>query len=245
MQKTTVLIADDHELMRESLVVLLGREPGVEVAGVATDGRTAISLARSLQPRVAIIDVNLPLINGLQVARQIRLDAPRTGVIMMSSHDRGEYLKEFLRDDSAGKAFLLKSTIRSTKDLMRSIEDVVAGRTVLDPAMVTKLTSDDSVRVSGALKGLSPRELQVLGLMAKAHSNKSIAETLFIQPRTVEHHISSILAKLAFNGNGDRHGRVFAILTYLEATGQIPAYFSGQEQQTPSQEQPRNHRLAA
>ncbi len=241
--KTTVLIADDHELMRESLVVLLGREPGLEIAGVAMDGRTAIAMARSLQPRVAIVDVNLPGIGGLQVARQVRLDSPGTGIVMLSSHDRGEYLKEFLRDDSSSKAFLLKNTIRSAKDLLRSIEDVIAGRTVLDPAMVSKLTSDDSVRVSGALKSLSPRELQVLGLMAKAYSNRAIAEALFIQPRTVEHHISAVLAKLGFNGEGERHGRVFAILTYLEATGQIPAFSSGLE---PRKEQPQpapQHRL--
>jgi DNA-binding NarL/FixJ family response regulator len=242
MQKTTVLIADDHELMRESLVVLLGREPGLEIAGVATDGRTAIAMGRSLQPRVAFLDVNLPLINGLQVARQIRLDSPRTGIIMLSAHDRGEYLKEFLREGSSGKAFLLKNTIRSAKDLTRSIEDVLAGRTVLDPAMVTRLTSDDSVRVSGALKSLSPRELQVLGLMARAHSNKSIATTLFIQPRTVEHHISSILAKLGFTGSGDRHGRVFAILTFLEASGQLPTFSPGLEQPTQALQ---NNRIAA
>jgi DNA-binding NarL/FixJ family response regulator len=242
MQRTTILIADDHEFMRESLVVLLGREAGIEVAGVAMDGRSAIAMARSLQPRVALIDVNLPVINGLQVARQVRIDSPQTGIVMMSSHDRGEYLKEFLREDSSGKAFLLKSTVRSVKDLLRSVEDVLAGRTVLDPAMVTKLTADDSVRVSGALKTLSPRELQVLGLMARAHSNRSIAETLYIQPRTVEHHISSILAKLGFNGSSDRHGRVFAILTYLEATGQLPMFSSGLE---PVAAAPEQKRLAA
>ena len=119
---------------------------------------------------------------------------------------------------------MLKATLRNTRDIIRSIEDVTAGRTVLDPAMVSKLTSDDGVRLSGALKNLSPRELQVLGLMAKAHSNRAIAEALFIQPRTVEHHISSVLAKLGFNSNGERHGRVFAILTYLESTGALPMH---------------------
>ena len=223
MQKISVLIADDHELMRESLAVLLGREPGIEVVGVAADGRSAIAMARSLQPTVAILDVTLPSINGIQASRQIRVDSPRTGVVMLSSHDRGDYLKEFMRDDSSGKAFLLKNTLRNTRDIVRTIEDVSSGRTVLDPAMVSKLTSDEAVRVSGALKSLSPRELQVLGLMAQANSNRSIAEALYIQPRTVEHHISSILAKLGFNSDGERHGRVFAILTYLEATGQIPA----------------------
>ncbi len=223
MHKISVLIADDHELMRESLAVLLGREPGLEVVGVAADGRSAIAMARSLQPTVAILDVGLPSINGIQSARQIRVDSPQSGIVMLSSHDRGEYLKDFMRDDSSGKAFLLKNTLRNTRDIVRTIEDVSAGRTVLDPAMVSKLTSDEAVRVSGALKSLSPRELQVLGLMAKASSNRAIADALFIQPRTVEHHISSILAKLGFNSTGERHGRVFAILTYLEATGLIPA----------------------
>ena len=135
MQTISVLIADDHELTRESLAVLLDREPGIDVIGTAPDGRSAISMAKSLQPTVAILDVNLPLINGIQVARQMRVDSPRTGLVMLSNHDRGEYLKEFMRDDSAGKAFLLKATLRNTRDIVRSIEDVTAGRTVLDPAM--------------------------------------------------------------------------------------------------------------
>ena len=232
MQTISIIIADDHELTRESLAVLLDREPGIEVVGVAADGRSAISMAKSLQPTVAILDVNLPLINGIQVARQIRVDSPHTGLVMLSNHDRGEYLKEFMRDDSAGKAFLLKATLRNTRDIVRSIEDVTAGRTVLDPVMVSKLTSDDGLRLSGALKNLSPRELQVLGLMARAHSNRAIAEALFIQPRTVEHHISSVLAKLGFNSNGEKHGRVFAILTYLESTGQLPVHESELEHGT-------------
>lgn len=222
MQNTTVLIADDHELNRESLAVLLDREPGFEIVGSVADGRSAISMTKSLRPSVVVVDVNLPGINGLQVARQVRVDSPRSGIVMLSSHDRGEYLKEFMRDDSAGKAFVLKRSLRNTRDVIRTIEDVCAGRTVLDPAMVSKLTSDESVRVGGALKSLSQREMQVLGLMAKAYSNKAIAENLYIQPRTVEHHISSVLAKLGFNSASDRHGRAFAILTYLEATGQLP-----------------------
>jgi DNA-binding NarL/FixJ family response regulator len=238
MQNTTVLIADDHELNRESLAVLLGREPGLEIVGSVADGRAAISMAKSLQPGVLLVDVNLPLINGLQVARQVRVDSPRSGIVMLSNHDRGEYLKEFMREDSAGKAFVLKRSLRNTRDMVRTIEDVCAGRTVLDPAMVSKLTSDDSVRVGGALKSLSQRELQVLSLMAKAFSNKAIAESLYIQPRTVEHHISSVLAKLGFNSASERHGRVFAILTFLEATGQLP--ISGMESNAPT-----DHMLAA
>ena len=101
-------------------------------------------------------------------------------------------------------------------------------RTVLDPVMVSKLTSSPNVQINSSLKGLTRRELQVLSHMAhmahmaQANSNRSIAEALYIQSRTVEHHISSILAKLGFNANGELHGRVHAVLTYLDATGQLP-----------------------
>jgi DNA-binding NarL/FixJ family response regulator len=222
-QRTTVLIADDHELFRESLAALLAREPGIEVAGTAGDGRSAIVMAKSRQPRVAILGTTLAGIGSVQVANQMRVDSPHTGLVLLAGNGQADQLKEFMRGDSAGKAFLLKSTLRSTRDILRTIDDVSAGRTVLDPAMVSKLTSDDTVRVAGALKNLSPRELQVLHLMSRALSNRAVAETLFIQPRTVEHHISSILAKLGFNSDGARHGRSFAILTYFEATGQMPA----------------------
>ena len=117
-------------------------------------------------------------------------------------------------------------------ELLRTIEDVAAGRTVLDPSMVSALTTSGSVKVGGSLRSLSPREVQVLALMAKAYSNRAIAQSLFIQPRTVEHHISSILGKLGFNGGGERHGRVHAVLTYLEATGRLPSLMEDAEQPT-------------
>ena len=169
------------------------------------------------------MDLALPRINGIEAARRIRETVPGTGVIILSAHDRAEYMKEFLKEDSAGKAYLLKESLNSTRDLVRTIQDVAVGRTVLDPVMVSKLTSSPNVQINSSLKGLTSRELQVLSHMAQANnSNRSIAEALYIQPRTVEHHISSILAKLGFNANGELHGRVHAVLTYLNATGQLP-----------------------
>ena len=162
-----------------------------------------------------MMDLALPRINGIEAARRIRETVPGTGVIILSAHDRAEYMKEFLKEDSAGKAYLLKESLNSTRDLVRTIQDVAVGRTVLDPVMVSKLTSSPNVQINSSLKGLTSRELQVLSHMAQANSNRSIAEALYIQPRTVEHHISSILAKLGFNANGELHGRVHAVLTYL------------------------------
>ncbi|MBI4220742.1 MAG: response regulator transcription factor [Chloroflexi bacterium] len=221
-QQTTVLLADGHELMRESLANVLSRDSAVRVVGIAADGQAAITMAAAIHPDVVMLDLGLPRINGIEAGRHIRKAAPATGLILLSAHDRSDYMKEFLKDDSVGKAYLLKSNLSSTKDLVRTIHDVAVGRTVLDPAMVTKLTTMQNVRVGSKLKGLTNRELQVLALMAKAHSNKAVAEILYIQPRTVEHHISSILAKLGFNNDGDYHGRVHAVLTYLDAIGQLP-----------------------
>jgi DNA-binding NarL/FixJ family response regulator len=217
-----IVIADGHELMRESFSLLLGREDSVEVVAAVADGPAALAAPSENRPDAIIVDIGLPKINGIEVSSKIRETLPETGIILISSHDRAEYMKEFLKDDSAGKAYLLKATLNSTRDLIRTIQDVCVGRTVLDPAMVSKLTTSTNVRVGSELKGLTNRELQVIALMAKAHSNRAIAEILYIQPRTVEHHISSILAKLGFNADGEYHGRVHAVLTYLDATGQLP-----------------------
>lgn len=221
-QQTTVLIADGHEMMRESLSMILGRDSAVRVVGVAADGQAAVAMCAAIHPDVVILDIGLPRLNGIEAGRQIRGASPATGLVLLSVHDRAEYMKEFLKDDSVGKAFLLKGNLSSTRDLVRTIQDVAVGRTVLDPTMVTKLTTNQNVKVGSRLKGLTNRELQVLALMARAHSNKAVADILYIQPRTVEHHISSILAKLGFNSDGDTHGRVHAVLTYLDATGQLP-----------------------
>lgn len=217
-----VLVADGHELMRESLRILLGRDDLVDVVGAVSDGHAAVAMAAATHANAVILEIGLPRMNGIEAGRRIREHSPNTGLVLLSSHDRAEYMKEFLRNDSAGKAYLLKSTLNSTSDLVRTLQDVVVGRTVLDPAMVSKLTTNANVRVGSELRGLTNRELQVLALMAKAHSNRAIAEILYIQPRTVEHHISSILAKLGFNADGEYHGRVHAVLTYLDATGHLP-----------------------
>jgi len=115
-----------------------------------------------------MMDLALPRINGIEAARRIRETVPGTGVIILSAHDRAEYMKEFLKEDSAGKAYLLKESLNSTRDLVRTIQDVAVGRTVLDPVMVSKLTSSPNVQINSSLKGLTSRELQVLSHMAQA-----------------------------------------------------------------------------
>ncbi len=130
----------------------------------------------------------------------------------------GESLGEFLREDPKGKAYLLKHTLGKMDELIRTIHDVAAGRTVLDPIMVEKLTSQKGISENSPLAELTKRELEVLSLMAKACTNGTIASILYIQPRTVEHHINSIFSKLGINPDTGQHARVQAVLGYLEAT---------------------------
>ena len=110
----TVLIADGHEMMRESLSLLLGRESGLRVVGVASEGPSAVALAAATRPQVVILDIALPRLDGVAAGRQIRASAPETGLILFSAHDRAHFLKEFLKDDPAGKAYLLTSSLNST-----------------------------------------------------------------------------------------------------------------------------------
>lgn len=219
---TTVLIADGHEIMRESLSLVLGRESSLRVVGIAAEGPAAVALAAATTPDVVVLDIGLPKLDGIAVSQQIRATAPNTGIVLLSAHDRANYLKEYLKDDPGGKAFLLTTTLNATRDLVRTIQDVAVGRTVLDPCMVSKLTTSQHVTLNSTLNGLTQRELQVLALMARGHSNKAVSEILYIQPRTVEHHISSILSKLGFTSEGEYHGRVRAVLAYLDAIGQLP-----------------------
>lgn len=162
IQKTSVLIADDHELLRESLTLILGRESSIDIVGAVSDWLALLKAVATLQPAVVMMDLALPRINGIEAARRIRETVPGTGVIILSAHDRAEYMKEFLKEDSAGTAYLLKESLNSTRDLVRTIQDVAVGRTVLDPVMVSKLTSSPNVQINSSLKGLTSRELQVL-----------------------------------------------------------------------------------
>jgi DNA-binding NarL/FixJ family response regulator len=172
-----------------------------------------------LKPDVVIMDVKMPGINGISAAQSIREVYPEVGVILLSAYDDSEYIREFLKDDPRGKSYLLKHTLGRMDELVRTIHDVAAGRTVLDPIMVEKLTSQKGISDNSPLRSLTRREIEVMALMAKACTNGTIASILFIQPRTVEHHINSIFSKLSIAPENGQHARVQAVLAYLKATG--------------------------
>jgi DNA-binding NarL/FixJ family response regulator len=215
-----VIIVDDQEVIREAFGMLLDNDPTVDLVGVLGDGESAIEMIPTLEPNVVIMDVKMPGINGIAAAQKIREQHPNVGIILLSAYDDSEYIREFLKDDPRGKSYLLKHTLGTMDELIRTIHDVAAGRTVLDPIMVEKLTSRKDISENSPLRDLTRRELEVLSLMAKACTNATIASILYIQPRTVEHHINSIFSKLGISPENGQHARVQAVLAYLKATGQ-------------------------
>ena len=218
--KIKVLIVDDQEVIREAFGMLLDSDDSVDLVGVLGDGDSAVQMIPVLNPNVVIMDVKMPGLNGIAAAQQIRESFPDVGIILLSAYDDSEYIREFLKDDPRGKSYLLKHTLGTMDELIRTIHDVASGRTVLDPIMVEKLTQQKGISENSPLKDLTRRELEVLSLMAKACTNATIASILYIQPRTVEHHINSIFSKLGIAPENGQHARVQAVLAYLKATGQ-------------------------
>ena len=219
-EKISVVMVDDQEVIREAFGALLSRESSIDLIGMFSDGEEAVTMVPTLDPDVVVMDVQMPKLNGVAAARQIREFAPQIGIILLSAHEESEYIREFLREDPKGKAYLLKHTLGTMDELIRTIHDVAAGRTVIDPIMVGRLTDDNGVQENSPLKELTRRELEVLSLIAKACTNQTIAGILYIQPRTVEHHINGIFSKLGFANDTPQHARVQAVLAYLKATGQ-------------------------
>ena len=195
MSKIRVLIADDHPAFREGLSQLLNREEDIEVIGEASDGQQTVELTKNLQPDVALLDIAMPGINGIEVAKQIKGICPQTAVIMLTAYDYQSYILACLKMGAAG--YLLKSS--PVAEIVNSIRSVYSGRgvfdlKVLDTAMkrLTGKGQDESL----ALEGLHKREVQIVKLVGKGMSNREIARQLFISERTVQTHVHRIFEKL-------------------------------------------------
>ncbi len=222
-----VVIVGDQEVIRRAFGMLISLEPSISLVDALSDGLEAVERVQELDPTVVVMDVKMPRLNGIAAAQQIREKAPDVGIILLSAHDDSDYIREFLRDDPKGKAYLLKQTLGTMDELIRTIHDVAAGRTVLDPIMVEKLTAEKGISADSPLRELTRRELEVLSLMAKACTNSTIASILYIQPRTVEHHINSIFGKLGIVAGSGQHARVQAVLAYTKATDEARQELNG------------------
>jgi DNA-binding NarL/FixJ family response regulator len=193
------LIADDQAMVRESFAAILTAQPGITVAGQAADGEQAVSQARRLRPDVVLLDVRMPVMNGLAAARQILSGSqPRSRVIMLTTFDLDEYVYEALRAGASG--FLLKDA--TTAELVHAVRVVAAGDALLAPSVTRRLIADftkqrrDPRPPAATLDELTPRESEVLSLIARGLSNAEISSTLVISEDTTKTHIRHILAKL-------------------------------------------------
>ena len=201
MKSIRVLLADDHKLIRAGLVLVVQQQPDLIVIGEADDGRQAVQLVESLKPDVVVMDIGMPNLNGIEAARQITASRPDTAVVILSMHADEGYVLRALK--AGARAYLLKDS--ATTDLVQAIRAVVEGKSFFSPTVSKVLLQDymRKLRRSGAEDSydlLSPREREVLQLVAEGKSNKEVANLLNLSTYTVETHRAKIMQKLNLKG---------------------------------------------
>jgi DNA-binding NarL/FixJ family response regulator len=216
MTQTRVVLADDDVLLREGMASLLELS-GFRVEGRAGDAAELIALVREHHPDLAIVDIRMPpdhQTEGLEAARVIREEFPQTAILVLSVHADVEHAMELLASGQ-GIGYLLKSRITDVDEFIDALSRLARGGSVVDPALVQELVA--ARHRNDPLDALSPREREVLALMAEGRSNTGIAHRLWVTEGTVEKHVSSILMKLRVPETEDDHRRVRAVVTFLEA----------------------------
>jgi len=197
MAKLRILLGDDHTLVRHGLRKILEEQPDWQVVGEASDGRDAVRQAQAVQPNVAILDIGMALLNGIEATRQIVRRSPDIQVLILSMHANEAYIIQALK--AGAKGYLLKDS--ADTELVRAVAAVAAGKSFFSPA-VAKVMLDDYVRhlsekgIVDRLESLSEREREIFQLVAEGHSNKEVADLLSISPATVETHRAHVLQKL-------------------------------------------------
>jgi DNA-binding NarL/FixJ family response regulator len=197
MAKLRIFLGDDHQVVRQGFRKILEERPDWEVVGDASDGREAVKQVLALKPDVAVLDIGMPLLNGIEATRQIVRHSPRTRVLILSMHLNEAYVTRALQAGATG--YLLKDS--ADMDLLLGVSSVASGKSFFSPA-VAKVMLDDYVRhlaakgVVDRYESLSDREREIFQLVAEGHSNKDIAELLSLSPTTVETHRAHVLQKL-------------------------------------------------
>jgi DNA-binding NarL/FixJ family response regulator len=214
--RARVVLADDDILLREGLAGLLERS-GFEVVGQAGTGSELIELVRELRPDLAIVDIRMPPTHtseGLDAATSIREESPDIAIVILTAHVQVERATELLSSGQRS-GYLLKTRVTDVEEFTQALERIVNGGSVVDPALVQQLVA--AQRAEDPLDVLSPREREVLSLMAEGRSNAGIAHRLWLAEGTVEKHVRSVLMKLRLPATEDANRRVLAVITYLDA----------------------------
>ena len=212
-----VVLAEDSVLLREGVARILG-EAGFDVAGQAGNADELLLKVRSYSPDVAIVDIRMPPTHtdeGLQAAKEIRERYPDVGVLVLSQYVEPAYAMELLAESAEGVGYLLKDRVGDVKEFAEAVRRVAEGGSALDPAVVSQLVGRR--RRDDPLADLTPREREVLELMAEGRSNQGIAERLVVTERAVEKHVTNIFGKLRLPAAPEDHRRVLAVLTYLRS----------------------------
>jgi DNA-binding NarL/FixJ family response regulator len=212
-----VALADDAVLLREALAGALAAA-GFDVVGQAGEADGLLRIVERLAPDVVVVDVRMPpthTTEGLEAARSIRAAHPRIGILVLSQYVETRHAIDLLRDDPAGIGYLLKDRVVRIDDIADAVRRVAAGGSVIDPEVVARLLGRP--RAHSPLDELTPRELEILGLMAEGRSNQGIAKALGVEPKTVEGHVGQIFGKLGLERETQDNRRVLAVVEYLRA----------------------------
>jgi DNA-binding NarL/FixJ family response regulator len=211
-----VVIAEDHVLLRDGMTRLL-RDNEIDVVAAVSDGDALVREVAAQRPDLAVVDIRLPPTfhdEGLRAALEARRTVPGTAVLVVSQYVEPTYAEELLADRGGGIGYLLKDRVMHVADFLEAVRRVAAGGTALDPDVVAQLFSRR--RQDGPLGRLTPREREVLSLMAEGRSNAGIADSLVLTVGAVEKHVQSILSKLDLPQSASDHRRVLAVLAYLQ-----------------------------
>jgi two-component system, NarL family, response regulator LiaR len=213
-QPIRILLADDHVMLRQCTAEILHKEADIEVVGEADDGQQAIDLALRLQPDIVVMDVRMPVLSGIEATRRIRESMPEIQVLVLTAYDDDQYIFSLLQAGASG--YLLKTA--PVNELVKAIRLVKSGESPLDPSIARKvvfrMAGDQGSRIpigeqASLIEPLTPREQEVLQLLAQGLNNRAIAETLYVSDRTVQAHLTNIFAKMGVSS------RLEAVLTAI------------------------------
>ena len=213
-----VVVGEDQPIVREGVVHVL-QDSGFEVVGTAEDARDLVRITAVQRPDVVVTDIQMPPDNtddGLRAALEIRTTLPSVGVLVLSQFLEDRYAMDLVADSAEGVGYLLKENVGELRMFTEAVRRVASGGSALDPAVVARLVGRK--RKAGPLDNLTPRERDVLALVAEGRSNAGVAQELVVSVAAVERHVTSIFDKLGLHQSPEQHRRVLAVLKYLRAS---------------------------